>query len=140
VIEAEFLAPARWFGDALDLDVPTLPPHTGDDALNGAHALHYVLELGGKPNSALLTRRYGPAAAHLLVLCTRLHSWLSYPDEEFRRWLATRAPNICAELRVPGEVFTPLITVLRSEQDYHAVKEAVLAFDAALTSHWTRRR
>jgi hypothetical protein len=31
-----------------------------------------------------------------------------------------------------------LIAVLRSEQNYHAVKEAVLAFGAALTKHWTR--
>ena len=138
VVESEFLASARGFGDSLDLVAPALPPRTDDDALNGAHALHFVLELGGKPNSELLARRYGRASAHLLVLCTRLHGWLVYPEEEFRRWLAAQVPNICAEVRVPAEVSTPLIAVLRSEQDYHAVKEAVLAFGAALTKHWTR--
>lgn len=39
-------------------------------------------------------------------------------------------PNICAELRVPVEVSTPLL---------RAVNEAILVFDAALTRHWTRQ-
>lgn len=138
LIRRSLLAPAQEFGDRIDLDVPALPPHEPDDAVNGARALRYVLELAAEPNTERLARRYGLAAARLLEFGARLHAWLVFPEDDFRTLLARKASDVCAELRVPVEISTPLVTVLRSEEGYHAVKNAVFDFDAALTRHWRR--
>jgi hypothetical protein len=133
-IEMEFLAAARRFGDELDVEVQDLFELGGNEAENGAMALHYLLREMVDPVSARMVARHGAGAADVLMLATRVFAWLIYPADDFRRKLISIVLDKCRALAIPDTVYAPLVTTLESTASQETVKRRIVIFDKAVTA------
>jgi hypothetical protein len=111
------------------------PPVVGtDETANSADAIHYLLDVAGKPIATSLTSKHGAAHAAAFELGVKLNllNLLYLPDDELGQGLGSVCERLSIKAGVSDAAIRPLISKIRANASQSAVGDTAMSVGDAI--------
>jgi hypothetical protein len=118
----------------LGVSLPQPPVVGSDETANSAEAIHYLLDVAGKPIGSTLASKHSPAhaAAFELGMKLTLLNLLYLPDDDLGQGLGSVCERLSIKAGVSDAAIRPLITKIRANASQSAVGDTAVTVGDAI--------